>query len=98
MLKKGAAVQNAKCFIDVKGEFGSFNDYIWGFMPGRKPIRNSWTAVKQIPARTGISDAMSRDLMKRGFRFVGSTICYAHMQATGMVNDHIMSCFRHNQV
>ncbi len=97
-LKIRAAVENAKRFIEIRQEFGTFDEYIWGFMPGRRRIRNRWASVKELPARTKESDALSKDLLKRGFKFVGSTICYAHMQATGMVNDHIIRCFRYNQV
>jgi len=92
-LKVNAAVQNAKAFLDVQKEFGSFDKYIWQFVGG-KPIVNSWKKG-QTPARTKESDAMSKDLLKRGFKFVGSTICYAFMQAVGMVNDHMVECFLH---
>ena len=95
-LKIGAAVQNAKAFLAVQKEFGSFDDYIWRFTGG-KPIHNHWRSLKEIPARTPASDAMSRDLIKRGFKFVGSTICYAFMQAVGMVNDHTVDCFRYGK-
>jgi DNA-3-methyladenine glycosylase I len=90
-LKVNATVQNAKAFLEVQNEFGSFDKYIWQFVDG-KPIRNSWKRG-QIPAKTKESDAMSKDLLKRGFKFVGSTICYAFMQAVGMVNDHVVDCF-----
>jgi DNA-3-methyladenine glycosylase I len=93
-LKVGAAVSNAKAFLEVKAKEGSFSKYIWQFTGG-KPIVNRWTSLKQLPAATKESDAMSKDLKARGFRFVGSTICYAHMQATGMVNDHLVTCHRH---
>lgn len=93
-LKVSAAVSNARAFLDVKAKEGSFAKYIWKFTGGR-PIVNRWTALKQLPAATRESDAMSKDLKARGFRFVGSTICYAHMQATGMVNDHLATCPRH---
>jgi DNA-3-methyladenine glycosylase I len=93
-LKVSAAIGNARAFLDVQQEFGSFDTYIWGFVGG-KPKRNAWTNSKTVPARTLESDAMSKDLKKRGFRFVGSTICYAYMQATGMVNDHLTTCFRY---
>jgi len=96
-LKINSAVQNARAFLKVQEEFGSFDAYIWRFVDGRPKI-NHWKTLKQIPARTAESDAMSKDLRQRGFNFVGSTICYAHMQATGMVNDHLMSCFRHKQL
>ena len=95
-LKIGAAVQNAKAFLAVQKEFGSFDDYIWRFTGG-KPIHNHWRSLKEIPARTPASDAMSRDLIKHGFKFVGSTICYAFMQAVGMVNDHTVDCFRYGK-
>jgi DNA-3-methyladenine glycosylase I len=89
-----SAVVNAQAFLKVQGEFGSFDRYIWQFAGGR-PIRNQWTKSADIPARTSESDAMSKDLIRHGFSFVGSTICYAFMQAVGMVNDHLVSCFRH---
>ena len=92
-----AAIQNAKAFLAVQREFGSFDAYVWRFVDGR-PIQNAWKAIRQVPARTAVSDAMSADLKKRGFGFVGSTICYAHMQATGMVNDHLLDCFRYPEV
>jgi DNA-3-methyladenine glycosylase I len=93
-LKVMSAVTNARCFLEIKKEFGSFDAYIWKFVGG-KPRRNRFRAEKQIPAMTGESDAMSADLKKRGFKFVGSTICYAYMQAAGMVNDHVTTCFRY---
>ena len=96
-LKIESAVQNAKAFLAVKKEFGSFDRYIWQFVGGR-PKQNAWKTLKAVPAATPESDAMSKDLKKRGFKFVGSTICYAFMQAVGMVNDHLVSCFRHAQV
>jgi DNA-3-methyladenine glycosylase I len=96
-LKIAAAVANAKAFLAVQREFGSFDAYLWRFVGG-KPIDNRRRSMKEVPARTAESDAMSADLRRRGFRFVGSTICYAFMQATGMVNDHLVSCFRHRQV
>jgi len=96
-LKIAATVDNARAFLKVQQEFGSFSAYIWKFVDG-KPKPNRWTARKKIPAKTLESDAMSKDLKKRGFRFVGSTICYAFMQATGMVNDHLTTCFRHSAV
>ncbi len=96
-LKIEATVANAKAFIAVRREFYSFDKYIWKFVDDR-PIRNEWVSLKSIPAKTEISDKLSKDLIKRGFKFVGSTICYAHMQATGMVNDHLVTCFRHNEV
>ena len=96
-LKIESAVTNAKAFIGVRKEFGSFNKYIWGFTGG-KPIQNEFESLEEIPAKTELSDLISKDLRKRGFKFVGSTIVYAHMQATGMVNDHIKSCFRHKEI
>jgi DNA-3-methyladenine glycosylase I len=92
-LKVQSAINNARRFLDVRGEFGSFDAYVWRFVDGQ-PIQNAWRSVDEIPAKTTISDALSKDLVKRGFSFVGSTIMYAHMQATGMVNDHVRSCFR----
>jgi len=96
-LKIAAAIQNAKCFLAVQKEFGSFDKYIWQFVNGR-PIVNKRKSLKEIPSMTNESDAMSRDLKKRGFKFVGSTICYAFMQAVGMVNDHTKKCFRYKKV
>ncbi len=93
-LKVAASVTNAKAFLAVQKEFGSFDKYIWQFIGG-KPRKNKWKSLDQIPATTKESDAMSKDLKKRGFKFVGSTICYAFMQATGMVNDHTTDCFRY---
>jgi len=93
-LKVNAAVTNAKAFLKTQQEFGSFNNYIWQFV-NDKPIQNSWKNASQVPASTTESDAMSNDLMKRGFKFVGTTICYAYMQAIGMVSDHSVGCFRH---
>jgi DNA-3-methyladenine glycosylase I len=95
-LKIEAAVGNAKAFLAIQKEYGSFDGYIWQFV-NDGPIVNRWRSLKEIPATTIESDAMSRDLKKRGFRFVGSTICYAFMQAVGMVNDHVASCFRHRE-
>ena len=95
--KIDATVNNAKRFLEVKKEFSSFSDYMWQFV-NNKPIKNKFKNLKELPAKTEISNAMSIDLKKRGFKFVGSTICYAHMQATGMVNDHLTSCFRHKEV
>jgi len=95
-LKIRSAVQNAEAFLAVQKEFGAFDRYIWQFVGGR-PIRNRWRSLKEVPAQTAESDAMSRDLVKRGFKFVGSTICYAFMQAVGMVNDHTTDCFRYRQ-
>ncbi|MCB1326757.1 MAG: DNA-3-methyladenine glycosylase I [Leptospiraceae bacterium] len=96
-LKVEGTVQNAKAFLKIQKEFGSFNRYIWSFVDG-KPIQNRWRHLKELPSKTEISDAMSKDLKKRGFKFVGSTVCYAFMQATGMVNDHLVTCFRYTQV
>lgn len=96
-LKVQAAVNNAKRFKEVQKEFGSFNRYIWQFVNG-KTIINRWKELSQVPATTKESDALSRDLIKRGFKFVGSTVMYAHMQACGLVNDHLVSCFRHRAV
>jgi DNA-3-methyladenine glycosylase I len=93
-LKVESAVSNARAFLAVQKEFGSFDKYVWQFVGGR-PVVNRWTMLREIPARTTESDALSADLKQRGFRFVGSTIVYAHMQATGMVNDHLIGCFRH---
>jgi DNA-3-methyladenine glycosylase I len=96
-LKIVAAIENAKTFLTVRKEFGTFDAYLWSFVGG-KPIQNRWNRMADVPARTTESDAMSRDLQRRGFKFVGSTICYALMQATGMVNDHLVTCPRHTQV
>jgi len=96
-LKVGSAVVNARAFLKVQEEFGSFDAYVWRFVGGR-PRVNRWTALREIPAKTAESDALSRDLISRGFRFVGPTIIYAHMQATGMVNDHTIDCFRWRSV
>jgi DNA-3-methyladenine glycosylase I len=96
-LKIEAAVNNARCFLEVQKEFGSFDDYCWSFVGG-KPLVNAWKTHKGLPPTTKESDAWSKDLKKRGFKFVGSTVIYAHMQATGMVNDHMVSCFRYKQV
>ncbi len=96
-LKINSAVGNAKSYLEILGEFESFDKYIWSFVGG-KPIKNAWQNLQQVPAKTEISDAMSKDLRRRGFNFVGSTILYAFMQATGMVNDHLVSCFRYNEV
>jgi DNA-3-methyladenine glycosylase I len=96
-LKIASAVRNAKCYLEIVKEFGTFDKYIWSFVGG-KPIVNAWENIKQVPATTEISDAMCKDLKKRGFNFVGSTIMYAFMQATGMVNDHLTDCFRYDEV
>ena len=96
-LKVRAAVSNAKAFMEVQKEFGSFDKYIWSFVDGT-PIKNDWVTTKDLPAKTEISDILSKDLKKRGFKFVGSTIVYAYMQATGMVNDHTIDCFRYDEL
>ena len=96
-LKIASTITNAKAFLKVWEEFGTFDAYLWRFVDG-KPIVNRRQSMKEVPARTEVSDAMSKDLLKRGFKFVGSTICYANMQAIGMVNDHLVTCFRHGQV
>jgi len=96
-LKIAATVENAKRFLAVRKEFGTFNAYLWSFVGG-KPIQNRWQRMANVPSRTAESDAMSRDLQRRGFKFVGSTICYALMQATGMVNDHLVTCPRHAEL
>ena len=95
-LKISSAVTNANAFLNVQKEFGSFDKYIWSFVDG-KPIVNKWKDTSQVPATSPRSDAISKDMKKRGFNFVGSTIMYAHMQATGMVNDHLVSCFRYKE-
>ena len=96
-LKIEAAVTNARAFLAVQKEFGSFDRYLWRFT-GNRTLQNRRRSIKDIPATSPESDAMSADLKRRGFRFVGTTICYAHMQATGMVNDHVLSCFRHREL
>lgn len=96
-LKIASAIQNASAFLKTQKEFGTFDSYVWHFVGG-KPIVNRWETAREVPAKTVESDQMSKDLRKRGFNFVGSTILYALMQATGMVNDHLVSCFRHNEV
>jgi DNA-3-methyladenine glycosylase I len=96
-LKIEAAIQNAKMFLAVQEEFGTFADYIWGFV-GHKPKQNAWKSMKEVPTKSAESDAMSKDLKRRGFKFVGSTICYAFMQAVGMVNDHLVGCMRYQQL
>lgn len=95
-LKIAATIQNAKAFLAIQKEFGSFDRYIWQFVGGR-PIQNHRQALQEIPVSNAESDAMSKDLRKRGFKFVGSTICYAFMQASGMINDHVVNCFRHRE-
>ena len=91
-LKVNGAITNAKLFIEIQEESGSFSDYLWQFMPGKEPIQNQIATMSDVPVRTEISDAISKDLKKRGFKFFGTTICYAFMQATGMVNDHLLDC------
>lgn len=96
-LKIEAAVNNARRALEVAGEFGFLSEFLWSFVDGR-PVHNAWSSLSEIPARTELSDRMSRELKRRGFSFVGSTICYAFMQAVGMVNDHVTGCFRHEEV
>ena len=96
-LKIDSAIQNAKAFLAVQEEYGTFDEYIWEFVGG-KPKQNAWKSMKTVPAQTPDSDAMSKDLKRRGFKFVGSTICYAFMQTVGMVNDHVVDCFRHGEL
>ncbi len=96
-LKIEAATLNAQAFLAVQADFGSFDHYIWSFVDGQT-IHNQWQSLAEVPAKTPISDAMSKDLKRRGFKFVGSTICYAYMQAAGLVNDHIVDCFRHAEL
>jgi DNA-3-methyladenine glycosylase I len=96
-LKIDAAIRNARAFLAVRDEFGSFDAYVWRFVEGR-PRRNAWRSLAELPARTSESDALSKDLKRRGFTFVGSTICYAFMQSAGLVNDHTVDCFRYRQV
>jgi DNA-3-methyladenine glycosylase I len=96
-LKIAATIANAKAFLEVQKEFGTFDKYLWSFVGG-KPKQNRWKRTDQVPTQTAESDAMSRDLLGRGFKFVGSTICYALMQATGMVNDHLVTCPRHAEL
>ena len=93
-LKIQASIRNAQAFLNVRDEFGSFDAYLWQFVDG-SPIQNSWHAISEIPAKTALAEALSKDLIRRGFKFVGPTIMYAHMQATGMVNDHTVDCFRY---
>ena len=96
-LKVMSTINNARLFIDIKEEYGDFSSFIWGFIDG-KPRINRWSSLKDVPATTAESDTMSKELKRRGFKFVGSTICYAYMQAVGMVNDHTLSCFRHKEL
>ncbi len=95
-LKIESAINNARRILELRAHFGSFNDYLWSFVDGRPQV-NRWTTMNEVPSTSSVSDAISKDLRKRGFKFVGSTIIYAHMQATGLVNDHLVSCFRHAQ-
>ncbi len=95
--KLEASIENVRLFLALQQEFGSFHQYIWSFVNGA-PVINRWQTLEEVPATSSISDALSKDLQKRGFRFVGSTIIYAHMQATGLINDHLVSCFRHAEV
>jgi DNA-3-methyladenine glycosylase I len=94
-MKIEAAIRNAEAFLSIQKEFGSFDTYIWQFVGGRQKV-NRWRSLQEIPPKTSESDAMSKDLKRRGFKFAGSTICYAFMQATGMVNDHVQGCFRYS--
>lgn len=96
-LKVAAAVNNAQRFLEVQAEWGSFDNYLWDFVKG-KPVVNSWRALNELPAKTELSETISRDLLKRGFKFVGATIIYAHLQAVGIVNDHLVSCFRYAEL
>ena len=96
-LKVTSAVTNAKCFMDIQHEYGSFAGFVWQFVDGRPKV-NKWRTASQVPPKTAESDKMSRELSRRGFKFVGSTICYAYMQGVGMVNDHLIDCFRHAEI
>lgn len=96
-LKIKATISNAVAFMQIQQEFGSFSNYIWQFT-NHQPIKNSWKSLKDLPSKTDLSDIISKDLKKRGFKFVGSTVIYAHLQATGMINDHLESCFRYSEV
>ena len=96
LLKINSAVSNARCFMEVQAEFGRFSDYFWGYVDG-EPLVNHWKAHSQIPASTALSDCISKDMKKRGFKFFGTTICYAYMQAMGVVNDHTTDCYRHRK-
>ena len=95
-LKINSAISNARCFMEVQAEFGSFSNYFWGYVEG-KPIVNHWASHGDIPASTPLSDTISKDMKKRGFKFFGTTICYAHMQAMGLINDHTTDCYRHSE-
>lgn len=96
-LKINATITNAQAFMKIQDEFGSFSKYIWGFVDG-KPIKNGYKSLSEVPANMELSNTLSNDLKKRGFKFVGTTVVYAHMQATGMVNDHMVTCYRYNEV
>lgn len=96
-LKVRSAVNNAQRFIEIQDEFDTFADYIWSFVDG-KPVQNAWTENEDVPATTELSDRLAKELKKRGFKFIGSTIMYAHLQATGLINDHLVSCFRHREI
>jgi DNA-3-methyladenine glycosylase I len=96
-LKVQSSITNAAAFLELQASAGSFDAYLWGFVDGT-PVRNRWRSMTQVPARTPLSDRLSRELAAKGFRFVGSTICYAYMQAVGLVNDHLVSCFRHGEI
>jgi DNA-3-methyladenine glycosylase I len=96
-LKIESAIHNAKLFLDVQKKYGSFTDYFWDFVNG-KPVVNKWKSIKQVPPRTVLSDTVSKDLKQKGFKFVGSTVIYAHLQAAGLVNDHLVTCFRYKEV
>lgn len=96
-LKVNSAVSNARAFLEVQARHGSFSDYLWGFVEGR-PINNAWKSPAEVPASTPLAETLSRDLKKRGFRFVGPTVCYAYMQAVGLVNDHLVDCFRYPEL
>ncbi len=96
-LKVNATVVNAKCVLEIQQEYGSFDAYIWSFVNG-KPIQNQWQQLSDVPSKTDVSDKMSKSLKKKGFKFIGSTTCYAFMQAVGMVNDHVVSCFRYSEI
>lgn len=96
-LKINAAVTNAQAFLKIREEFGTFNKYIWGFV-NNKPIQNAWHSLKEMPAKTELAETITKDLKQRGFKFVGPTVVYSHMQATGMINDHTTDCFRHREV
>lgn len=96
-LKVASVAINARAFLEVQSEFGSFDEYVWQFVNG-EPLQNNWKSMKEVPARTLQSDALSKDLKRRGFKFIGTTICYAFMQAVGMVNDHLVTCYRHAEL